>query len=133
METATAYAPSCCNCTFAKLRVRFVAPGRATLKIAAVVPLGAALAVLAGPIADAYGNADLETPLRLIAVALATFVAFAIGMVFFRAADISAATMMLKAMVGLGEDSVPEMIAEIQVEATFPDGTKLVTVHHPIG
>ncbi len=27
---------------------------------------------------------------------------------------------------------IPEMIAEIQVEATFPDGTKLVTVHHPI-
>jgi urease subunit gamma len=27
---------------------------------------------------------------------------------------------------------VPEMITEIQVEATFPDGTKLVTVHHPI-
>ncbi len=29
-------------------------------------------------------------------------------------------------------EGVPEMIAEIQVEATFPDGTKLVTVHHPI-
>ena len=28
--------------------------------------------------------------------------------------------------------SVPEMIAEVQVEATFPDGTKLVTVHDPI-
>jgi len=27
---------------------------------------------------------------------------------------------------------VPEMIQEVQVEATFPDGTKLVTVHHPI-
>ena len=27
---------------------------------------------------------------------------------------------------------VPEMIPDIQVEATFPDGTKLVTVHHPI-
>jgi len=27
---------------------------------------------------------------------------------------------------------VPEMIPEIQVEATFPDGSKLVTVHHPI-
>lgn len=27
---------------------------------------------------------------------------------------------------------VPEMIEEIQIEATFPDGTKLVTVHHPI-
>jgi urease subunit gamma len=36
----------------------------------------------------------------------------------------------------LGRDDVlegiPEMIAEIQVEATFPDGTKLVTVHQPI-
>jgi urease subunit gamma len=36
----------------------------------------------------------------------------------------------------LGRDQVmagvPEMIPEIQVEATFPDGTKLVTVHHPI-
>ena len=29
-------------------------------------------------------------------------------------------------------DGVAEMITEIQVEATFPDGTKLVTVHHPI-
>jgi urease subunit gamma len=29
-------------------------------------------------------------------------------------------------------DGVPEMIPEVQVEATFPDGTKLVTVHHPI-
>ncbi|WP_166241701.1 urease subunit gamma [Paenibacillus turpanensis] len=28
---------------------------------------------------------------------------------------------------------VAEMIGEVQVEATFPDGTKLVTVHHPIG
>jgi len=30
------------------------------------------------------------------------------------------------------QDGIPEMIPEIQVEATFPDGTKLVTVHHPI-
>jgi len=29
-------------------------------------------------------------------------------------------------------EGVPEMIAEVQVEATFPDGTKLVTVHQPI-
>ena len=29
-------------------------------------------------------------------------------------------------------EGVPEMIADIQVEATFPDGTKLVTVHNPI-
>ncbi len=29
-------------------------------------------------------------------------------------------------------DGVAEMIPDIQVEATFPDGTKLVTVHHPI-
>jgi len=29
-------------------------------------------------------------------------------------------------------DGVPEMVPEIQVEATFPDGTKLVTVHNPI-
>ena len=29
-------------------------------------------------------------------------------------------------------DGVPEMLAEVQVEATFPDGTKLVTVHGPI-
>ncbi len=36
----------------------------------------------------------------------------------------------------LGRDDVlagvPEMLREVQVEATFPDGTKLVTVHHPI-
>ena len=29
-------------------------------------------------------------------------------------------------------DGIPEMIHDIQVEATFPDGTKLVTVHQPI-
>lgn len=29
-------------------------------------------------------------------------------------------------------EGVPEMIAEVQVEATFPDGTKLVTLHQPI-
>jgi urease subunit gamma/beta len=30
-------------------------------------------------------------------------------------------------------DGVPEMIVDVQVEATFPDGRKLVTLHHPIG
>jgi urease subunit gamma len=30
------------------------------------------------------------------------------------------------------QDGVPELLREVQVEATFPDGTKLVTVHHPI-
>ncbi|MHB1121458.1 MAG: urease subunit gamma [Ramlibacter sp.] len=30
-------------------------------------------------------------------------------------------------------EGVPEMIPDIQVEATFPDGTKLVTVHQPLG
>jgi urease subunit gamma len=39
------------------------------------------------------------------------------------------ATLLTRAQVMPG---VPEMIPEIQVEATFPDGTKLVTVHHPI-
>jgi urease gamma subunit len=29
-------------------------------------------------------------------------------------------------------EGVPEMIADVQVEATFPDGRKLVTLHHPI-
>jgi len=37
----------------------------------------------------------------------------------------------------LGRDDVmvgvPEMLSSVQVEATFPDGTKLVTVHRPIG
>jgi urease subunit gamma len=37
-------------------------------------------------------------------------------------------------VLGRGDvlEGVPEMLAEVQVEATFPDGTKLVTVHHPI-
>jgi len=39
------------------------------------------------------------------------------------------ATLLSRAQVMEG---VPEMIPEIQVEATFPDGTKLVTVHNPI-
>jgi urease subunit gamma len=30
------------------------------------------------------------------------------------------------------QDGVPEMLADVQIEATFPDGTKLVTIHHPI-
>ena len=29
-------------------------------------------------------------------------------------------------------EGIPDIINEVQVEATFPDGTKLVTVHHPI-
>jgi urease subunit gamma len=29
-------------------------------------------------------------------------------------------------------DGVPEMLEKVQVEATFPDGTKLVTLHHPV-
>ena len=29
-------------------------------------------------------------------------------------------------------DGIPEMLDEVQVEATFPDGTKLVTLHEPI-
>jgi urease subunit gamma len=40
-----------------------------------------------------------------------------------------AATLLTRADVMEG---VPEMIPEIQVEATFPDGTKLVTVHNPV-
>ena len=39
------------------------------------------------------------------------------------------ATLLSRAQV---MDGVAEMIPEIQIEATFPDGTKLVTVHHPI-
>ncbi len=37
-------------------------------------------------------------------------------------------------LLGLADvmDRVPEMIVEVQVEGTFPDGSKLVTVHHPI-
>lgn len=30
-------------------------------------------------------------------------------------------------------DGIAEMIPEVQIEATFPDGTKLVTIHEPIG
>ena len=39
------------------------------------------------------------------------------------------ATLLTRAQVMEG---IPELIPEIQVEATFPDGTKLVTVHQPI-
>jgi urease gamma subunit len=37
-------------------------------------------------------------------------------------------------VIGRGQvmEGIPEMIHDVQVEATFPDGTKLVTVHHPI-
>lgn len=42
----------------------------------------------------------------------------------------SGRTVLTRADVMVG---VPEMIHDVQIEATFPDGTKLVTVHHPIG
>ena len=46
------------------------------------------------------------------------------------------AELMASGRTVLGRDDVmegvPEMLAEVQVEATFPDGTKLVTVHDPI-
>ncbi|BBX16410.1 urease subunit gamma [Mycolicibacterium duvalii] len=48
----------------------------------------------------------------------------------------SVAELMVSGREVLGRDEVMEGIAEmlddVQVEATFPDGTKLVTVHHPI-
>jgi urease subunit gamma len=48
----------------------------------------------------------------------------------------SVATLMQEGATILRRDEVmpgvAEMLSEIQVEATFPDGTKLVTVHHPI-
>jgi O-antigen/teichoic acid export membrane protein len=50
--------------------VRRLVANAEMLKISALVPLSAALAVGAGLIADAYGNSDLETPLRLMAIAL---------------------------------------------------------------
>jgi urease subunit gamma len=49
----------------------------------------------------------------------------------------SVAALMSEGRTILGRDDVmegvAEMIPDIQVEATFPDGTKLVTVHQPIG
>jgi urease subunit gamma len=46
------------------------------------------------------------------------------------------AALMVSGCDVLGRDDVmegvPEMLDDVQVEATFPDGTKLVTVHHPI-
>ena len=49
-------------------------------------------------------------------------------------ASVAALMSMGRTILGRAQvmDGVPEMIPEIQVEATFPDGTKLVTVHHPI-
>jgi len=48
----------------------------------------------------------------------------------------SVSDLMAAGLTILGRDDVmegvPEMIDEVQVEGTFPDGTKLVTVHHPI-
>lgn len=40
-----------------------------------------------------------------------------------------------KHILGRGDvmEGVPDMLAEVQVEATFPDGTKLITVHDPLG
>lgn len=49
---------------------------------------------------------------------------------------LSVAQLMANGVHILGRDEVmegvPEMIPDVQVEATFPDGTKLVTVHNPI-
>ena len=49
---------------------------------------------------------------------------------------VSVAELMQSGRTVLGRDDVmggvPEMLEEAQVEATFPDGTKLVTVHNPV-
>ncbi|MHC9838340.1 GNAT family N-acetyltransferase, partial [Corynebacterium diphtheriae] len=39
---------------------------------------------------------------------------------------------LMQALIERVMEGIPEMIPDIQVEATFPDGTKLVTVHQPI-
>ena len=48
----------------------------------------------------------------------------------------SVSELMAAGLTILGRDEVmegvPEMLEEVQVEGTFPDGTKLVTIHHPI-
>ena len=48
----------------------------------------------------------------------------------------SVSELMATGIAILGRDDVmegvPEMIPEVQIEGTFPDGTKLVTIHHPI-
>jgi urease gamma subunit len=48
----------------------------------------------------------------------------------------SVSDLMAFGMTILGRDDVmegvPEMLEEVQVEGTFPDGTKLVTIHHPV-
>ena len=48
----------------------------------------------------------------------------------------SVSELMEAGLAVLGRDDVmegvPEMLEEVQVEGTFPDGTKLVTIHHPI-
>ena len=48
----------------------------------------------------------------------------------------SVSELMEEGLSVLGRDDVmegvPEMLEEVQVEGTFPDGTKLVTIHHPI-
>jgi urease subunit gamma/beta len=55
---------------------------------------------------------------------------------FIRDGDKSVAELMALGQKLLGRrqvmPGVPELVAEVQVEGTFPDGTKLVTVHHPI-
>jgi O-antigen/teichoic acid export membrane protein len=58
--------------------VRAILANAAMLKVAAVIPLAVALAALAGPLADAYGNEDLAAPLRLMALALAGQTMFAL-------------------------------------------------------
>ena len=37
-----------------------------------------------------------------------------------------------KTVASLMEEGVPEMISNVQIEATFPDGTKLLTIHDPV-
>jgi urease subunit gamma len=44
----------------------------------------------------------------------------------------SVADLMEEGRTVLARDDVPDLLAEVQVEATFPDGTKLVTLHDPI-
>ncbi len=61
-----------------RVAVSRILANAATLKVGALIPLGGGLAALAGPIANLYGDADLETPLRLMALALVAQSMFAL-------------------------------------------------------
>ena len=83
------------------------------------------------------GNLAKERKMRGLKLNYPESVAYISSELMEMARDGKTVTELMQLGAGLltkedGMDGVADMVAEVQVEATFPDGTKMVTVHNPI-